>query len=634
MRQDSASKTWILWLAGCLLLTFICLYPSVENGWTNWDDPLYVLENPLVHSLEADNLAAIFSTKQVAANYHPITVLSLALDFSLHGTAAGGFHATSLLLHLINVALAFALMWMLTGRADLSALCAALFGVHPMNVEAVAWISARKDLLLGLFFLLGLMAYLRYVRKQEKKALFFALTLVAFVLALLSKAVAVTFPIVLFAVDYLEGRRFRKTLVLEKIPFFLLSLACGLLALSIQKETANLPSLGEIPFYKTVFYPFYGLILYLLKAIVPHPLSSVHLYPEAAAGGLPWYVYASIVAVMALAFCLVRYGRQNRRLLFGVSLFVLPLLPTLQFLPIGFAIIAERYVYIPYLGLFYLLTCALQHLTNRVTGFRSLLAIGVVGASVLVFGYLAHERSQVWKDSYTLWTHVIENYPDKVFGYYQRGGYFTSARRPDLALPDYQQTVRVNPGFADGFNNIGLAYFQLKDFNRALASCTQAIDLDGSSFTAYVNRAVIYMNLQMHDSALTDLNTAISLNSEALLGYVNRGLIYEKTGQYAKSMQDYSRAIELAPENPSYYNHRGAAKATLGDLEGADADFLQALALDPNLGHSYYLRSQVLRVQKKYDEALQSARKAEQLKYPLERGYLEALIDLQGSQLR
>jgi len=624
----SATKTSILWLAGCLLLTSICVYPSVENGWTNWDDTLYVLENPLVRSLEADNIAAIFSTKQVAANYHPITVLSLALDFAFHKTAAAGFHATSLILHLINVALVFALMLMLTGRAHLSALCAVLFGVHPMNVEAVAWISARKDLLLGLFYVLGLITYLLYVRKQEKKALFFTLTLVAFVLALLSKAVAVTFPIVLFAVDHLEGRDFRTTQVLEKAPFFLLSLGFGLLALSIQKETANLPSLGDIPFYKTAFYPFYGLMLYLWKAIVPVSLSSVHLYPESAAGGLPWYVYASILPALALAYGIRRYGRENRRLVFGVSLFVIPLLPTLQFLPIGYAIIAERYVYISYLGLFYLLACALQKFTGRSAGFRPFVAIGVVGASVLLFGYLAHERSKVWKDSYTLWTNVIENYPEKVFGYYQRGGYFTSSGRPDLALPDYQQTVRVDPDFSDGYNHIGMAHFQMKDFNRAVASCTRAIELDGSNHMAYVNRGVIYMNLAKYESALTDLDQAISLKDDAPLGYVNRGLLYEKTGQYAKSIEDQSRAIALDPRNPGHYNYRGVAKAYLGDLQGAHEDFLKAMALAPELGHSYYLRSQLLKQQKRYDEALRDARKAGQLKYPVESDYVDDLIDL------
>ena len=612
-----------------MLLTSICLWPSVENGWTNWDDPIYVLQNPLVRSLDAENLAAIFTTKEVAANYHPITVLSLALDFALHETEAGGFHLTSLLLHLTNVALVFALMVMLTGRADLSALCAGLFGVHPMNVEVVAWVSARKDLLLFLFYMLGLMAYLLYVRQQKLKALFFTLTLTAFALALISKAVAVTFPLVLFAVDYLEGRRFRAALLLEKVPFFLLSLACGLLALSIQEETANLPSLVDIPFHKTVFYPFYGLILYLLKAVVPPPLSPVHLYPQSAAGGLPWYVYASVLPVLALIYYVGRYGRKNRKLIFGASLFVLPLLPTLQLLPIGYAIIAERYVYMPYLGLFYLLACALQKLTERSSVSRPVLAIGVVSAVLLAFGYLAHERTKVWKDSYTLWTNVIENYPKNVFGYYQRGGHFTSTGRPDLALPDYKQAVQVDPNFADGYNNLGMTYFKMKDFKLALASCTKAVELDRSNFMAYVNRAVIYKGLKEYDRALADLDKALSLNDAALLGYVNRGLVYDDTAKYAKSIENYDRAIELAPENAGYYNYRAMAKANLGDLPGADQDFRRAIALAPELGRSYFLRSQLLKAQKRYDEALHNARKAAQLKFPVESSYLEALIDLQ-----
>ncbi len=272
--QAQRSINYKLWLLGFVTIfaTLIVYFPSINNDFTNWDDPTYVTENSMIRDLKTDNLKAIF-TKPVSLNYHPLTMLTLALDTKratkrkinqqtlLSELDAKPYHITNLLLHLLNTLLVFIFIYLLFKKKVIPAFIVALFfGIHPMHVESVAWIAERKDVLYSLFFLAGLIVYLKYLEKLHLKYLIFAFIL--FLFSSLSKAVAVILPILFYAIDYYTGRKVNKRAIFEKIPFLIVSIIVGVAAIKIQSGGA-LAKEGVVTFFQTFVFASYGFVTYI-----------------------------------------------------------------------------------------------------------------------------------------------------------------------------------------------------------------------------------------------------------------------------------------------------------------------------------------------------------------------------------
>ncbi len=213
-----------------ILITLIVLWPTIDNGWTNWDDPFYVMHNPLIRQLSFDGVQDIFATLQVQGIYHPLTILSYALDYAMSGFEPATYHATNLVLHTLNVGLVFWFVYLLSGSTNSAGLTALLFGIHPMHLESVAWISARKDVLYSFFFISGLVTYIYYLQHRKWQWGLYLLCLFLFMLSLLFKGMAVTFPLLLWCIDFLVKRQRLHMVILEKVPFLLLSLGFGIIA--------------------------------------------------------------------------------------------------------------------------------------------------------------------------------------------------------------------------------------------------------------------------------------------------------------------------------------------------------------------------------------------------------------------
>jgi hypothetical protein len=290
-KGNKSGKAFYL-AAAAVIITYICFSNALKNDFTNWDDPGYVIDNALVKSLSFDNLKAIFST-YVMGNYHPVAILSLAIDFYFHQLDPHGFHATSVILHLINVLLVFLFVQKLSNRLIAAFIAAVLFGIHPMHVESVSWVAERKDLLYVLFYMASIIAYTLFIKKEKNKTVYYAASIALFILSLLSKGQAVTLPVILLLIDYYSSRTFDKKVFLEKIPFFAISIVMGVVAVLAQKESGAIADMPNHAWYDRIFFASYSFINYIWKMILPLNLSAYYPYPVKQGNFYPSFFYAA-----------------------------------------------------------------------------------------------------------------------------------------------------------------------------------------------------------------------------------------------------------------------------------------------------------------------------------------------------
>ena len=395
-------------------ITAIAFSPMLKNEFTNWDDEYYVIQNTL---LRGPDWAGIFS-KPVVSNYHPITVATLAFNYSMTQLDPSSYLVTNLLLHLINAALVFYFIWLISGKKIwVAAFSAIVFGIHPMHVESVAWVSERKDVLYTLFFLLSLIQYWRFLNDGKNKNLIYCFLF--FALSILSKPAAIILPFVLLALDYWYGRKFNQRVLLEKIPFLLVSIVFAVLTFNIQSKTA-IASLDFYPLWTRFFFATYSSMMYLVRFFVPYPLSAFHSFPLTTTMPLPmWLSPLFMLALLALVW----YKRKNKLLVFSFFFFMINVVLVLQFVSIGGTLLSERYTYVPYIGIAFLIGMLLDRYS---VSMNKLFVWGIPAAALLVFSIITFQRTKIWKNSETLWTDAIKHFPDAPVPRTNRANYLIS----------------------------------------------------------------------------------------------------------------------------------------------------------------------------------------------------------------
>jgi protein O-mannosyl-transferase len=526
----------LAWPLAAVLITVVCLWPALKNGFVNWDDEYYVLSNAL---LRGPQWIGIF-TRPVVSNYHPLTVLSLAANYAISGTEPWSYLLFSLLLHLANTVLVFWFAYLLSDKKRWVALFTALlFGIHPMHVESVAWISERKDVLYTLFFLLSLIAYWKYL--QTNRSTGYWVCFLLFICSLLSKPAAIVLPLVLLLLDYWKERPFTRRVVLEKIPFFVVSGLFAVITLKLQSVIA-MTSLNLYPFWVRLFFASYAIIVYLAWFFVPYPLSAFHPFP--LPDHLGWTIYLSPIFLLALIF-LIWHLRKNRLVVFGLLFFLINILLVLQLVPIGFTIVSERYTYVPYIGLAFLVTMIV---TKNVSAKRFIPAAAGAVVVFSAFGFVSFKRTQVWKDSDSLWTDVINRYPN------------ASLPRGDRAQFNYGRAIMMEPTQAGPL------------FQRVIDDCTVVINHEAGGRSMYYMRGVAFSSLKQYENALADFNACLSINRADNEALFQRGtLLVNHYKKYAEALVDFDRAIQISPLG-RYYLNRSICHYKLGELADAVAD--------------------------------------------------------------
>lgn len=490
------------------LAALLVFLPTVFNGFVNWDDDIYILRNPLLQDFSWQSLKAIFGGFY-AHYYAPLTFLTYAAEYKLAGPAPWLYHLDNILLHAVNVWLAYRFLMLLCERPKVALLGATLLAVHPLRVESVAWVTERKDLLYSLFYLLSMNAYLRYARQGLRTA---ELALSAFfcLLSLLCKPMAVTLPAALLIIDFHIKRRFSWRLLAEKLPHAALAAAFAFLTWLAQGHSTtgsgNLIANAETALSNVYFY--------LGKILLPMNLSALYPPPTYALGlrNPLWFTIQVTAALGALYACwLLR--RKMRVLATGLLFFLVTLSPVIQVVSIGWSGAADRYTYMPSLGIALILAAGAAALYGKLQkdGRKYMLAGVVIALAALSAASLA--RCFAWRDSITLWTDVLRNYPESA-----------------IAL-----------------NNRGKAYAQAGDFAKAETDFTAALRTHPESVIFLSNRASASARLGHLETALQDLDKAIALVPDAPSAYNNRGAIYLLSGRPRHATHDFQKALELQP---------------------------------------------------------------------------------------
>ena len=565
-KKNNSSKP-LPWLIGVLLLTFIVFSPSLKNGFTNRDDDQYVTSNKLITSLSKDNIIEIFKTENsVALNYHPLTILSLALDYKLSGYDPKTYHFTNLLFHLFNTALVFWFILLLSGnKVRVAVIVALFFGIHPMHVESVAWVSERKDVLYTFFFMSALICYYKYIShtgNQRWRSYIFILLL--FILSLLSKGMAVVLPMIFVLIDWYVGRKVNRSAILEKLPLVALSIFFGLLAMRIQSN-------GALTKFETnnFLYASYGFINYMINLFLPIRLSCYYPYPLLTGHRLPVVFYVSFILVLGMLVLTYFASKRNKAVAFGLLFFSITIVLVSQLISVGEVIMADRYSYVSYIGLLFPIGMGydrLQKLDGKSLDLYKKVSNVLLIVAVIVCIWLTNDRIKVWKNSDSLWTDVINKYPSDGLPYFCRSGYLLNKSAFDVG----QNKIPENE-YARAVNDIN-SYIKLR---------TPVNVLD---YKVFFNRAYALTKLNRYDNAIADYTIALKMKPDLVAAKENRALLYNAIHDYDKALADFNELISADPTNPYYYKCKSVIYSTIGNVTAAIENNNKAIALNRNAG--------------------------------------------------
>jgi protein O-mannosyl-transferase len=521
--------------------------PALEGGFINWDDPEYVTANPHIRSLSWSTLRWAFTTFD-ASNWHPLTWLSLALDYRLWGLDPRGYHLTSLSLHVANAVLLLLVLHSLTGALWRSAAVAALFGVHPMHVESVAWVAERKDVLCAFFLLLAIGAYVRWVRAPGWRT--YAIVVLSAILALLSKPMAVTLPAMLLLLDWWPLRRLSWKTVAEKIPLVALAVAAGLATFLAQTESGAV-AIDPIPFPARLTNAIVAYARYLALTAWPLRLSPWYSHPAVEGPPLSAWTVAGAVAVLSAITGLALAARRSRPYLaVGWLWYVGTLLPVIGLVQAGRQAMADRFTYLPHIGIFIALVWAIGDVAawERPTP----RALGATGVCLLIVGLgaLSFRQARIWHDSATFWAYTARVNPYAFIAHQALGGLLNEAGQPRDALREFLRARRLRPDIPAVHRNVGSLLLRQRRYAPAAAAYRKVVAL-------------------RPDSAEDERTLG-----EALLAQ----------GRPVRARWHLERAVALRPGFAEAYGALGRALLQAGRVDDAVAEFESALAIKPDLG--------------------------------------------------
>ena len=644
--KDTKKRIYI-YLVIIIGLTLLAYLPTFKNTFTNWDDGKYTVENPLIKPLNAETVKEMFFSKALykrywMGNYHPLTMLSLSINYALAKKDADGkpspfgFQLVNILLHLLNTLLVFLIIRLLFRNNEIAFFTALLFGVHTLHVESVAWIAERKDVLYTFFYLSAFYVYSLYAKTLKWGH--YILAFLLFLLSLLSKGQATTLAVAIILVDYVYKRKLLSgRVILEKIPFLILSLIFGLIAIEAQKQGNALQVVNSNPIVQRIGVALYGFTMYILKLILPVHLSAVYPYPDIINHTLPFYYWLGSLTVIAVTFIFVKaYKEKKDFLVFGIGFFVINIILLLQLIPVGSAVYADRYVYIPSIGYFLIVSWLVYK--TKLSEKQKFIIIGIYS---ILLTFLTIQRIPDWRDSRTLWEDVTAKEPLSVVAwnnlgseynrisvdYKEKGDIENFKEYKQKAIECFTRGIKRKPDYKSAFYNRGFAKFELGKFNNdtamvmsALADMNSAITIDVAFADAYGQRASIYDWLGQYKNALNDYDYALQLQPKNTQLLVNRGTTKGKSGDLQGAIADFNKALELDPQVAGAYENRGLAYFYLNQYDKALADYNKALSIKPE-GNTYYNRGLLFYTQKKYSEALDDFKNAEKLNFVLPQLY-------------
>ncbi len=607
------NKHHLIALSGLLIATFVFFFPVLDAEFVNWDDDKNFSENILITSLNQENFWSnvneIFVTP-VIGNYNPLPIFTFALEHQVFGLDQPMYwHLNNLILHLCCVAIVFLIGRRMQLSTAATLLLAGLFAVHPMRVESVAWVTERKDVLFGVFYLTGMLLYLKNLQEGHKWSRSILITLV-FVLSLLSKIQAVIFPVSLVLIDYWWTSRLTIRQFLTKSHLFIGSLVFGLLGIYFLESQGSLDSTADYSGLQRIFIGSTAYLVYLVKSIVPYRLSPLYPYPAE----FPSIYYASILSFVGAAGVLLwSFVKQKKHLFFSLAFFTANVFLLLQIKAAGQGFMADRFTYIAYFGLFYGFAFGYDQLKVNVSDTIKYVAISVL---LLIYGVMTYQQSQVWKDSGTLWTHVLKYYKNTTLPYGNRANYYRDNGEKDKALADYTKTISLKPDEPGPYNSRARLYFDSgspADLQKALTEYTLAIQRDGTKGEYYANRGATYARLNRPQEGLNDLNKAIEIEPDFLNTYLNRSVIHNQLGNVDMALADLEHYLQYRPYQADLWYEAGRLLVLKNDYSNAITKLNRAISLNQNKGAYYIERAKASFSTSNQSGAREDLKRAKQL---------------------
>ena len=580
-KMPASTRLGIIAILAMACAVFI---PSVEYQFTNWDDDIHVTNNPAVHQLSLDSLAGLLRPTEKYM-YHPLTMATFALDWKLGNGSPFPFHATNVLLHLANILLLFVFLRKVI-RSDAEVLfLTAVFAVHPLQVESVAWISARKELLYAFFYLASLLAYFR--RDGKKSDWYYPLSIFFFACSLFSKPTAVTLPAVIILIEFWRSKKIGIKELVRLTPFLIGAAAFALFLIRSQNDQI-LPPLKDYSAGQQILLVAYQLVFYPWKAALPFGLSACYAYPPLINGALPliYYTAPAFIAAAAAAVWLMR--KQCNGLLPGLVLYVLALSPVLQLVPFNNAsLVSDRYVYLPIVGIaFFLYQCA-KCAVARVSSYAPAAIIPKelpCGLFVLGLVVLSLGRIGVWKDSITLFSDVIAKNDRINIAYGDRANAEVQAGRFAVAVEDCDKLIEISPDNGKAYYNRGTAQSGLGLYRNAVDDFTRSIVLGYTVASVYYNRGAAYYRLGVVDSALSDFRGAKTRNpffadAPYSIGYA---MLYDRRDPHS-AIRYFDSALAINPGHAEALYQKARAGYNLRLYGMAMSDLAAAISVQPDL---------------------------------------------------
>ena len=621
----------VLVVAAVLIAIVLFIYSPVRHyGFLSYDDAPYLTKNSQVtRGLTGQGILWAFSTGH-ASNWHPVTWLSHMLDVQMYGMNAGLHHITNLLFHIANAFLLFMLLYRTTGAWRRSPMVAVLFAAHPLHVESVAWVAERKDVLSTFFWMLTMHSYIRYVRKPAPGR--YLAVVAVFALGLMSKPMLVTLPLALLLFDVWPLGRVRfetgqrqvwLRMIREKIPLFVLVAASSIVTVIVQSRGGALQSFVAIPLYRRAANALVSYVAYLAQTLWPVNLAAFYPYGRLSIG----LAAASALGLIAVSVMAIRLSRGRSFIFVGWFWYVITLIPVIGLIQVGGQARADRYTYVPLVGIFIIAAWGIPLILKR-WKYRS--AALPVAACILVCALAADARNQVryWESDLALWKHAVQatadNYfartnlgfalidtgdvaagieqynealrinPDSPETHNALGVALVKQGQLDAAIEQYTMALRIRPGFADAHSNLGIALARRGETEKAFSEFRKALELSPENPEIQYNFGFALANRGRLDEAISHYRKALTIKPDYADAYFQMGNAFFGKEMLKEAADEYAKAIQIKPEYVDAHNNLGVILERLNRIDEAIARFKEALQLDPDNSRARENLSRVL----------------------------------------
>ncbi|MGD0596997.1 MAG: tetratricopeptide repeat protein [Sedimentisphaerales bacterium] len=546
--SNKLTKYSSFWICLTLTLTTVAVYWEVcSYDFVNYDDRGYVYKNPNIQdgiTLQAVKWAF---TTGYASNWHPLTWLSHMLDWQFFGPNAGGHHLTNLIFHIANTLLLFLVLRRMTNAFWQSAFVAALFALHPLHVESVAWIAERKDVLSTFFWILTMWAYLRYVKHPNVLRYLFALLMFAF--GLMSKPMLVTLPFVLLLLDYWPLERFGKRtifyLIREKIPFIVLSTASSVITFLVQRSSGSVVTTTVIPLQVFVSNAFVSYVKYIEKMIWPSRLAV--LYPHPLNNLTAGQVAAAVLILLVISVLVIRLAASRRYLLAGWFWYLGTLVPVIGFIQVGNQAMADRYSYITLTGLFIIIAWGVSDLLAR-WKYKKIVLASLAVLIVSTLSICTYNQLRYWRNTLTLFQHALDVTENNYIAHLQMAEFLYEQQRLDEAVTEYQKYLQIMPNDPDVLNAFGVILGRLGRHDEAVRYLIKALQIKPDFADAHANIGYALIIRGNLDEAAVHLAKALQLDPNSALVHYHFGNILVQSGKINEAVTHFEKALQLKPD--------------------------------------------------------------------------------------